>query len=498
MSRPAVPLIIASLPGRSLDANRNEASAAARAGADLAEIRFDRWPELERLRAAELFPTPLPLVATLRSRSEGGEGPDDPSQRLTWLHEVLRLPFAWVDLEVARDPTNPARTPGSLVRFVLSSHLGRDVSVEEVARLLAASRPGGSMTKVVLPASVHRAIHELAPLLRTSDPLPRVLLTTGASGQLLRAWGQNLGQAAVYGALPESSTEPVGTVERSQVPVDRLRSFFSAASSPPMFAVVGRPVFHSRSPSLHHQWMASYHRTGLYVALEVASDEEFQEMLPALVAGGFRGVNVTHPFKEAAYRVATDPEASANDCGCANTLTFEEGRVYAGNTDLYAVGRRMEELHRAGRWDGRELLVLGTGGAARATLGAARDRGSRARILARSPSRADTLAEAFGAQRASASAAGAMGLIINATTVGRAPGERLEFSLDGWMAPSSYVLDFVYRPNSPVLSDAARAAGAEYEDGSRLLAYAAAASFERWWGEAPSNVEIERALAAAK
>lgn len=494
MTPPRTPLVIASLPARSLDEARPQAQAALDAGADVAELRFDLWPVAERRRMGELFPSPLPLLATLRSQAEGGEGPDASETRAAWVREVRALPFTWVDLEADRDAAalaGPSPTAGG---WVLSSHLPAAAPIEQVHRRLARPRPGTTIAKVVVPAPISVALTQLVPALPPVGEGARTLHTTGASGALLRAWSRRLELASVYGALPESATS-VAPVEASQIPVDRLRWFLDGPEEAPIFAVIGRPVGHSRSPALHARWMRALGDRGLYIALEFASDAELAEALPMLSAGGFRGLNITHPFKDAAFGLATRLGAGAVACGCANVLTLRDGEVEAENTDLLAILRRLEDLTREGRWDGRALTVLGTGGAARATLAAARSLGASAEVVGRTPGRVARLSHDFGAT--AAGPAHTASLVVNATTVGRGPGGPEALALEKRLGPSSLLLDWVYRPTEPALAEAARAAGAQYEEGRRLLAYSAAASYEIWWDHAPSADAVESALAEA-
>ncbi|MCI4336513.1 MAG: type I 3-dehydroquinate dehydratase [Thermoplasmata archaeon] len=488
---PDRPLVIATLTScRAADA-RAEVLAVREAGADAAEVRFDRWDAAERDRMHELFPSPIPLIATLRSRAEGGDGPDDPPARSLWVSQVEQRPFAWIDLEAARDPS-PVTRSASAARVISSSHLAPGASPVEVRRLLNVSRMSGGIAKVVLPASMASACHDLLPIARSTRQ-PYVVHSTGPSGPLLRAWSRRLGMAAVYGAPPAHARRGQPAVEASQIPVDRLRRFLDPTIQPPLFAVVGKPVAHSRSPDLHHHWMEASKNIGLYLALEIESDAELAEVLPSLQEGGFRGLNVTHPFKDAAFRAAGVRTEAANSCGCANTLTFRPEGLHADNTDLVAVRRRMDELVKGGGWDGKELLVVGSGGAARAALAAGRDVGARSILLARNGARARDLAGEFGASPAPDRPDHVATLVIHATTAGR-DGGTLAVPLLAWLGPGSYLLDFVYAPVDRGVERLARSAGVDYEDGARLLTYSAAASFERWWGLTLPPALIESGL----
>ncbi|MCI4360156.1 MAG: hypothetical protein L3J91_00470, partial [Thermoplasmata archaeon] len=194
---------------------------------------------------------------------------------------------------------------------------------------------------------------------------------------------------------------------------------------------------------------------------------------------------------------ATCNRPAAESCGCANTLTFRDGEIEAENTDLLAVLRRLEELRRDGRWNGADLAVYGTGGAARAALAAAESLGAEATILGRDATRAAELAQRFSARVGTTPPSRPPSVLIHATPVGRRGSGTLHPSIGPWLGPHTHVLDFVYRAEEPTLAELARHHGATYEDGTRLLGYAAAASYEIWWGRSLSPTLIDAALREA-
>lgn len=496
MSAPG-PLIIASLPGRSVAECREQVARAKVAGADLAEIRFDRWPSSETAHAVDLFPSALPLMATLRSRAEGGEGPSDPGERAPLLRALASLDFRYLDLEIARDAFGSApREPGSCV---VSEHLREAPSSGSLARRYRDAPPGAAFVKLVVPATLTQLFERIWPELRPSSGASFVLHTTGPSGPLLRAWAKRLGMFAVYGSLPpQDSPRDLPPVEPSQIPVDRLRPYFAEERAPPIFAVVGSPVDHSASPGLHTRWMQALRQVGLYVALQVTTADELTLTLPHLAAGGFLGVNVTHPWKAAAVAIATRVEPAAETCGCANTLTLRGSTVEADNTDLSAAERRLRELRTEARWAGDSLTVMGAGGAARACLAAANRLGVRTRLLSRRAEVAHEVARQFGSEVIDPMHARPDSLVVNATTVGRAGSGGFDVPVRQLLRPGTHVLDYVYRPEDPVLQDAATAAGATYEDGWRLLVYQASDSFRTWWGTDPGDAEIASAVARGR
>jgi len=490
-----VPAVVVTLPARTVADARKQVAEARRSGADLAEVRCDRLTPAERGRLEALFPSELPLVATLRSRAEGGEGPDAPEERRTWLSEIARLPFREIDIESARDlPVAASLAPREGRGLIVSSHRLQPVPTTEWARLLREPVPEGATRKVVVPAGIGQLVSEMLPALPPPGETALVAHTVGSSGPLLRAWAGRFGLSMVFASLPaDAAGEPRSVVEPSQIPVDRLRAYLDAGGIAPIFAVAGHPVAHSRSPSLHARWMRENRRSGLYLALDFEDESEFVESLPFLVDGGFRGLNVTHPFKHAALEVADRVGSGALACGVANTLSFDREEVEAENTDLAAVLRRFEELRADSTWDGRSVGVIGAGGAARATLAAARSMGVEAWVWARRPEIAENLAREFGAHASSSSGPERPTLVVNATPLGR-EGAEGPFPGAPWLTSGGHLLDWVYDPATPVARKEAERVGASYEDGSRLLVYQAAASFGIWWGDEPSADQLAAVL----
>jgi shikimate dehydrogenase/3-dehydroquinate dehydratase type I len=485
------PRLVVTLIARSLDDARAEVQEALAGGSDLAEIRVDRWPAAERARLDGLFPSPLPLIATLRSRAEGGEGPDDPTERARILAGIARLPFAWIDLEPARDEID--RTiHGAAHSVILSTHFPAGTPPSPVLRSLEAPVPMGAIRKVVVPAEMRTALTELIPFLQRSRPRSdRVVLTTGGSGPLLRGLAKRLDLPLVYAAPPETPGAS-RSIEPAQVPVDRLRRFFGGPKDAPLFALLGRPVAHSLSPAIQDRWLVASGRIGLYVPLEIESEPELRTALGRMGELGFRGVNVTHPWKAAALAVARRCSSAAEECGAANCLTLGPAGWEADNTDCAAIERRLRELQGAGAWDGDRLTVLGAGGAARATLVAARRMNAHATVYTRRPSAATEVVRAYGGEVGDPGRPAPDRLVVQASSAGmEGP---LEVPLARLLTATSTVLDWVYRPTDASVGEATRRAGARYESGERLLVYQAAASFDHWWGEPPSPAAEQAVL----
>jgi shikimate 5-dehydrogenase len=139
--------------------------------------------------------------------------------------------------------------------------------------------------------------------------------------------------------------------------------------------VLGWPVAHSRSPAIQNAALAAAGLSDWRYQLLPAPPELFVEVVQALPAAGFRGVNVTIPHKLTALALATRPTDRASAIGAANTLVFESDHgVMADNTDAPALIAAVA-LELAGA----SALVLGAGGTARAAVWALNDAGAEVR-----------------------------------------------------------------------------------------------------------------------
>ena len=258
--------------------------------------------------------------------------------------------------------------------------------------------------------------------------------------------------------------------------------------------VCGWPVAHSRSPQMHNAALAA---VGLpdwrYLRLPLPP-ELFAEAVRALPAAGFRGVNVTIPHKEAALALADDATDAARAIGAANTVTFEDGRIAADNTDapglLAAIGEPVA---------GRAALVLGAGGAGRAAAWALRAAGAQVAVWNRTPERAQVLAGELGVRAVETGVAA--DIVVNCTSVGleggQDPFKALPVGADE-LGAGSLVVDMVYRAGGTRFLEAARTRGARVVDGLEILVAQGAASFERWTGiEAPREAMREAATTIA-
>lgn len=265
-----------------------------------------------------------------------------------------------------------------------------------------------------------------------------------------------------------------------------------------LIGLIGYPVAHSYSPAMHNAAAAALGLNVAYVPLPV-SPERLPDALRGLVALGFRGVNVTVPHKEAVMSHLDAVFPAARVIGAVNTIVIGDGRLTGFNTDWSGFLADLESYRLA--LYGRDCLVLGAGGSARAVVYALLRRGGRVSVLARRPDQARRLAEELKPAFPSAAdiAVGRLDdaprvaaqldepVIVNATPLGMS-GERSELSpwLDGApFPPGAFIYDLVYNPAETRFMAQARAAGRRAANGLGMLVGQAAEAFEVLTGRRP-------------
>ena len=132
-----------------------------------------------------------------------------------------------------------------------------------------------------------------------------------------------------------------------------------------LIGLIGYPVAHTLSPAMHNAAAAALGLNVTYVPLSVAP-ERLPDALRGLIALGFRGVNVTVPHKEAVLPQLDAIFPAARVIGAVNTIVVGDGRLTGFNTDWSGFLSDLERYRLA--LYGRDCLVLGAGGSARAVV----------------------------------------------------------------------------------------------------------------------------------
>ena len=270
-------------------------------------------------------------------------------------------------------------------------------------------------------------------------------------------------------------------------------------TTPARYAVMGNPVAHSKSPRIHQLFAHQLGHQIEYSAIRVDTDG-FAQAVRQFRAEGGRGLNVTVPFKLEAFRLADHLSDRARQAGAVNTIRFEpDARIFGDNTDGAGLVHDIE-INLAVPLRGKQILILGAGGAARGVLGPVLKHHPAKLVIAnRTVSRAKELVDQF-REHGAVEACGYSELkgkhfdvVINATSA----------SLKGEVPPLPETLftrgalayDMMYGDKPTAFLDWALLHGADKAaDGLGMLVEQAAESYFVWHAVRPDTRQVIAAL----
>ncbi|HHW28267.1 MAG TPA: shikimate dehydrogenase [Syntrophomonadaceae bacterium] len=276
-----------------------------------------------------------------------------------------------------------------------------------------------------------------------------------------------------------------------------------------VYGLFGDPVEHSLSPIMHNTAFQALGLDCVYLPFLVKS-KDIASAVQAVRALHLAGVNLTIPLKECVLPYLDEVEKEAELIGAVNTMINRDGRLCGYNTDAPGF---LAALKAAGfNPSGKNAVILGAGGAARAVSFALAQEGVRGiHIFNRSVEKAEKLAADLNAAYQFPTTAGDLSsdlaaalkgaeLLVNATPVGMYPNHNAEPLLTrNQLHQGLLVCDLIYNPLQTRLLKEAEAAGCRFLNGVGMLVWQGALAFQLWTGEkAPAALMEEAVLKALK
>ena len=257
-----------------------------------------------------------------------------------------------------------------------------------------------------------------------------------------------------------------------------------------LYAVIGNPVRHSLSPIMMN---AAFRALGVAAHYTAFAVEHLAEALQLLSQTGFSGLSVTLPHKEEACRWATELDETAQSIGAVNTLRRQGDHWEGRNTDWIGA---VQALRQVTEVRGRNALVIGAGGSARAVIYGLKREGARVTVSNRTAQRGVELAAAFQCHFLPFQDLHqhAFEILVQCTPLGM-EGTASAEALPGFPLDSqTVVMDLVYRPYWTPFLKRARDAGCQVVSGLDMLLYQGVAQFEWWLGQPAPVAVMKEAL----
>jgi shikimate dehydrogenase len=263
------------------------------------------------------------------------------------------------------------------------------------------------------------------------------------------------------------------------------------------YAVLGNPIGHSKSPMIHAEFAKQTKQDISYEAI-LAPLDGFSDTVKRLIAEGYKGVNVTVPFKFEAFDMANHINASAVVAEASNTLVFHEGSAAAYNTDGIGLVADIQK-NLATPLQGKRVLMIGAGGAAQGVaIEIAKANPATFVVVNRSIEKVHDMQKKLNSSKeqeiVAITASSFNGLdgqvfdvVINATSAGLT--DSVLPIPDRLFTLNILAYDMMYGQETPFMAQA-RSAGAQVADGLGMLVEQAAEAFSIWRGVKPDTKPV--------
>ena len=270
-----------------------------------------------------------------------------------------------------------------------------------------------------------------------------------------------------------------------------------------IIGIFGDPVEHSLSPPMQNAAIKSLGLDMVYIPWHV-KPENLEMALNGVRAMGIRGINLTIPHKERALKHIDSVSDEVKIIGATNTIVNDRGKLLGHNTDgkglLLALKKEYTFIP-----EGKKVVIIGAGGAARGIAAAMAMEGARRVIIAnRTLGKAESLASEFSLKIPSSTFEGVdlsteqlshafenAHLLVNASSAGMNGKNDLDLPLDQ-LTKESIVVDIVYKPLVTRLLREAKGLGLKTQKGLGMLACQGEIAFELFTGQSPPvNVMIK-------
>lgn len=339
------------------------------------ELRLDRFPSIDLPALEKLVrASPLPLLFTLRKQSHGGSFLGSEERRLQLIAELLKLEPTFLDLE----HDTPLPVLGK-TKLILSYH-----NFEETPDL---ERVFGVMQKT--PAYAYKIA------CRANSSLDALRMSLFIQEQKSRLIGVCMGKegavsrilAPIVGSWMSFATS--GENREHQLTLDTYNTYRFRELNPQtkIYALLGNPLDKSPSHRTHNAIFEMLKQNAVYLKIPLLS-EELIPFFSTMRALPFHGFSVTMPHKQAVLPLLDTLTPRAKAAGAVNTIRVSNGKLHGDNTDGIAAVELLKE-------QGKKILLLGAGGAARAIAYELACRGAAVAVYNRTKARAQELARAF-------------------------------------------------------------------------------------------------------
>ena len=485
-------MIIVSITGPSM----KEALAQVRSSdphADAFEFRLDMIasPDITRL----LHSSSRPSIVTCRPKWEGGKYKGTEEKRLRLLESAAAAGAHYIDVELDADGLFHRQFLDRREQTkVIISHHRFDAGAVPVRSLFRRMRATGAdvikLAYMARDVADNRFAVDFLGLAKNHGQ-NAVAIAMGEAGEPSRILYRKFEGWATYAEPLKGKGAAPG-----QLPVDEMKLLYQSHLRPnAVFGVVGYPLHQSKGVYVHNELFnrhstngSSRTRPGVYCRFPVRRlSSFFKYVVPWL-----DGFSVTIPHKQAVIKYLDELDPVSEAIGAVNTVIRRNGKLIGYNTDAPGA---LDAIEAVGKVKGSRMLIVGAGGAARAIVYEAKQRGAVVLVTNRTEKKARDLANEFGLEqvRMSEVRTARFDILVNATSVGMVPNVNAS-PVPKEILKGKIVFDAVYNPRMTKLLRDAESVGATIISGTEMYLNQAARQFLLYTGEKPDIQQMRTIL----
>ncbi|MCE5317797.1 MAG: shikimate dehydrogenase [Parachlamydia sp.] len=448
----------------------------------LVELRLDLiqgW-NLDWLKRVRFH---LPKILTLRSQDQGGSFHESEEKRLHKIRQLAALEPDFLDVESTVSPEFVQELKRAKTQIILSFHdFAQMPPLQSVLEGMRRCPADIYKIAVMLQSSVEAL--ELLTFMKANSSV--LAMGMGPFGSLTRILSPLFGGRFTYASLSDNLSSAPGQIKADELEFIYHHSELTEATA--LYGLIGDPIVKSLSHLSHNRAMQQLKLSSVYVKFPVPS-QQLPDFLNMAKKASIRGLSVTMPLKEQVMAYLDDVDPWAQRVGAVNTLLFEEGAIKGFNTDGKGA---LDAIEAKMLVKGKKVILIGAGGACKALVAEAQDRGAVVSIFNRNAERATDLAKLFdceggGLDQLEGAFQTGYDVIVN-TTPSAMP------IAPQWIYPGALAMDIALQPRMTEFLHHAQLKGCPLVFGYEMFINQALGQFKIWYGRAVNLDQVKTIL----
>lgn len=443
--------------------------------ANLVELRIDCFGSLD-LEALKTLRSSfsIPMIFTLRSFSQGGQYCLSEEKRLQDIRNLLKIEPEYFDIET-HVPLSFIQEVSLLypkVKLILSYHNFSETPQDLQLLYQKMKKTPAHFYKIAVMAKTRIDAWQLIDWANQLDP-KLIAISMGEYGQISRILAPILGCPFTYAAIDEDQKSAPGQLTAKLLQEQYHHHFLNSDTK--VYGLIGDPVVHSISDVTHNSLIKAFGFNAVYIKIQVEVNE-LADFLQCAKKIPILGLSVTTPLKEHILPHLDQIDSKALKIGAVNTLVFKKGKIFGYNTDSIGALSAIEEQMLV---QGKQIIILGAGGAAKAIAYEASARGAKVTIVNRDFSKGMQVAKNL--QCASQDLTNistcyqeGYDVIINSTPM------PMPISSD-YILSNALVMDIVTKPKETLFLKQAKEKGCQVVYGYQMFVEQALGQFQYWF-----------------